>query len=50
MEIPSNKVLSNLIEKVTVIDLTNNQEIAVITDELITTADDHIVVKLTPRY
>lgn len=45
----TNKVLSSAYEKLTVVDLETGKELAVVTDELITTADDRLAVKLTPR-
>lgn len=43
-------ILSNEYIKITVFDLETGKEIAVITNDLITTARDSIVVKLTPSY
>lgn len=43
-------VLSDDYTKLAVVDLSTGKEIAVITNELITTASDNIVVKLTPKY
>lgn len=44
------KILSDEYTKITVLDEDMGKEIAVITNELVTTAGDHIVVKLTPNY
>ena len=43
-------VLSDGYTKMVVLDTKTGEEIAVITNELITTAQDSIIVKLTPRY
>lgn len=44
------RILSGDYTKITVFDTKTGKEIAVITNELITTARDSIVVKLTPSY
>lgn len=44
------KILADECTKITVLDTDTGKEIAVITNELVTTAGDHIVVKLTPNY
>lgn len=44
------KILADECAKITVLDTDTGKEIAVITNELVTTAGDHIVVKLTPNY
>ena len=49
MKDPTNNVLSDAYERLTVVDLNTGEELAVVTDELITTAADHLVVKLLPR-
>lgn len=41
-------VLAPDLKQITVLDIATDEEIAVITNEAITTAGDHIVVKLTP--
>ena len=43
------EILSAKYSKLTVLDLEQGEEVAVITNDSITTAGDHIVVKLTPR-
>lgn len=43
-------ILSEDYTKVVVLDESTGKEIAVIANELITTAADNIVVKLTPKY
>lgn len=43
-------VLSEEYTKMVIYDELLHKEIAVITNAMITTADDHIVVKLTPSY
>lgn len=43
-------ILSEEYTKIVVMDKETGKEIAVITNDLITTADDNIVVKLTPKY
>lgn len=43
------RIMSGEYEKLVVVDLKTNQELAVITDNLITTASDTIVVKLKPE-
>lgn len=43
-------ILSDKITKLVVLDLNAGKEIAVVTNELITTAGDEIVVRLTPAY
>lgn len=43
-------ILSEDYTKMVVLDTKTGKEIAVITNEVITTAQDSIVVKLTPRY
>lgn len=43
-------ILSASYTKITVLDIETDKEIAVITNELITTARDSVVVKLTPSY
>lgn len=45
-----NRYLAGDIAKLTVLDIETGKEIAVVTSELITTAGDNIVVKLTPEY
>lgn len=49
MEKQTNSVLSSDYEKLTVVDIETGEELAVVTDELITTADDRLAVKLVPR-
>lgn len=44
------KVFSDEITKITVLDERTGEEIAVITEEEIITAGEHIVVKITPNY
>lgn len=44
------KVLSEEYTKIVIIDLETGKEIAVITNDLITTAETNIAVKLTPNY
>ena len=44
------KVLSEEITKITVLDEKTGEEIAVITEEEIITAGEHIVIKITPKY
>ena len=44
------QVLGDEITKITVSDEMTGEEIAVITEEEIITAGEHIVVKLTPKY
>lgn len=46
---PEAEILSAQYSKLTVLDLEQGEEVAVITNDSITTAGDHIVVKLTPR-
>lgn len=43
-------LLDDSVTKITVLDLDTGEEIAVITNELVTTANDRIVVKVTPYY
>lgn len=43
-----NQVLSDKYSKITILDAVTGEEIAVITNDVITTAADNIVVKLTP--
>jgi len=43
-------ILSTDYTKIVVLNTKTGEEVAVITNELITTAMDEIVVKLTPRY
>ena len=43
-------ILSEEYTKIVVMDKETGKEIAVITNDLITTANDNIVVKLTPKY
>ena len=43
-------ILSNEITKIVVMDKDTGEEIAVVTEDEITTAGDNIVVKLTPNY
>lgn len=43
-------ILSGQYTKMAVLDLSTGKEIAVVTRDLITTAGDNIVVKLTPAY
>jgi len=43
-------ILSDKITKLVVLDINTGREIAVVTNDLITTAGDNIVVKLTPAY
>ncbi len=45
-----NQVLSNRYSRITILDTVTGEEIAVITNNVITTAADNIVVKLTPFY
>lgn len=45
-----NRVLSEDYSKLSVINKETGEEIAVVTHELITTADEKIIVKLTPKY
>lgn len=45
-----NKVLSEDYSKLSVINKETGEEIAVVTPEQITTANEKIVVKLTPKY
>lgn len=45
-----NGVLSEDYDKLEVIDKKTGEKIAVITHELITTANEDVVVKLTPKY
>lgn len=45
----NNSILGNGYAKITVLDLETGKEIAVITNELVTTADQEIAVKLTPK-
>ena len=47
---PGMNILSDQFTKMVVLDVTAGEEIAVVTNELITTAGDEIVVKLTPAY
>ena len=42
-------IMSGEYEKLSVVNLTTGKEIAVITDDRITTAHETIVVKLTPK-
>lgn len=44
------KYLSDDFKKLVVLDKETGKEIAVVTNEEITTAEDNIVVKLTPTY
>ena len=44
------KYLSDDYQKLVVLDVNTGKEIAVITNDEITTAEDNIVVKLTPVY
>lgn len=44
------KILSDEVSKLVVMDITTGKEITVITNELVTTAGDEIVVKVTPIY
>lgn len=46
---PDNKILSNHYSKLVVMDSKNNISLAIITNEIVTTASDDIVVKLTPN-
>lgn len=43
-------ILSGAYMKITVMEADTGKEIAVITNELITTAGQGVVVKLTPKY
>lgn len=43
-------ILSDSYQKLVVLDVETGEELAVVTDEEITTARSSIVVKLTPRY
>lgn len=45
-----NQVLSNRYSRITILDTVTGEVIAVITNDVITTATDNIVVKLTPIY
>ena len=45
-----NQALSDKYSKITILDTVTGEEIAVITNNVITTAADNIVVKLTPIY
>lgn len=45
-----NRILSEDYSKLSVINKETDEEIAVVTHELITTADEKIIVKLTPKY
>lgn len=44
-----NGILSHGYERIIVQDLTDKRELAVISEELVTTASDNIVVRLVPR-
>lgn len=46
----AHEILSEDVKKLVVLDTATGEEIAVITNDLITTARDTIVVKLTPNY
>lgn len=45
-----NGFLSGRITKLTVLDLITGEEVAAVTNDLITTAGDDIVVRITPAY
>lgn len=46
----SNHVLSDKYSKITILNIESGEEIAVITNDVITTAADNVIVKLTPVY
>ena len=47
-ELKRHNILTNLFSKIEVINEKTEEKIAVITNDMITTASDEIVVKLTP--
>lgn len=44
------EILSKEFTKIVIMEVDTEKELAVITNDLITTADENIVVKLTPNY